>query len=470
MSKESKEYPTEKSMKASIIEGSFRSASSNMTSNYTTPYALSIGATNSQIGMIGAMQNLASTLVQLPGAKIPNYISRKTLSMTSIALQYLLWIPIILIAFLPIPAITALIIILALISALGSIRGPAWTSMIADIVPKDRRGEYFGKRNLITGLAGLVTMLVAGYILFAFGFGILFVLSIVVGMISLYWFSKITEPPTMRKFHYKHDFGMDVNRWKLSIKTNKPLVFFTIYMLIMTFGIAIASPFYAVYMLKVLNVDYMWYAIIITVNALVAIFSQPYWGKISDRYGDKTILVITGVMVCFIPFLWTFAESIPFIMFIQIYDGFLYGGWSLVIFNFLISACPSEKRTSYIANHTFIIGFASVLGTLLGGFMAEYVGMSVIFVGFTGLSVVFFISFLLRLTSLPFLHKIQACYVKAEYEPDEHLAWRVIVVEPARLVSQYFGKIYDTEWLKGKLRSPFTRASYQYRLYRADKR
>ena len=91
----------EKSLSASTAEGSFTSASVNMTSNYVTPYALSLGATNSQVGILNAAQNFASTIAQLPAARLPDFMSRKSIWYVCHIIARLLWIPVILIAFLP---------------------------------------------------------------------------------------------------------------------------------------------------------------------------------------------------------------------------------------------------------------------------------------------------------------------------------------------------------------------------------
>ncbi|MFH1630740.1 MAG: MFS transporter [Candidatus Aenigmatarchaeota archaeon] len=465
--KKEKDEQVKRNLDASVVEGSFTAASSNMTSNYITPYALYLGATNAQIGLMNAMQSLAGTLAQLPAARLPEFISRKNVWYASHIISKLIWIPIVLLVLLPFDAVLALIALLSVYAAINSLKHPAWVSMISDIVPPNKRGEYFGKRNLISGFAGLASLLASGYILATFGFGLLFGVSVIIGLMGVYWFSKIQEPVFRKQFHYRHDMGINLNRWKVSLKSNKSLVIFTTYMILATLGIAMASPFYAVHMLKVMDIGYFWYAIVITMGALAAIVSQPYWGKISDRFGDRPILIVTGVMICFIPLLWIFAANIPMLIFIMMYDGFLFGGWSLVVFNFLISACPQAKRTSYVANHAFFVGFASVAGALLGGVMTEYFGVGVIIFGLTGLSVVFLVSFIVRLFSLSFLHNIQSNYVKPEVTPDEKFAWKVIIVEPSKFASHYIGRFYHFGWLRDKINDLITTIKQKHIMWRS---
>jgi MFS family permease len=329
---------------------------------------------------------------------------------------------------------------------------------------------------MITGIAGLIATLVSGLILAYFGFGTLFILSVVIGLFAIFYFRKMYEPPVKSEFHYRHSFSFEPSKWMTSFRINSTFVWFTIYMIIVSFAIAMVSPFYTVIMLKELNIGYLWYAILITINALVAIVSQPYWGRLSDRYGDRAIMIITAVMICFVPFLWLFANNVWFLMAIEIYDGFLFGGWTLVIFNFMLGIIPVDKRANYIANHSFLVGLATVSGTLVGSFLVIFFEQNTL-AGIGGIGALLAISFGLRLASLAILPRIHKYYVKQEVEPLSRLAWRSIVVEPAKTVYLVAGHVYDIKWMWRKICEVFEtfvrwirqKTLWRYRLYKADR-
>ena len=85
----------------------------------------------------------------------------------------------------------------------------------------------------------------------------------------------------------------------------------------------------------------------------------------------------------------------------------------------------------------------------------------------------FLLSFIIRITSLVFLPKIQKDYTKPEEEPLKRLAWRVLVVQPAKSVYHATGHIYDVKWIFRKLRELPSKIYifflYKFRLYKADK-
>ncbi|MBI4895090.1 MAG: MFS transporter [Candidatus Aenigmarchaeota archaeon] len=466
------EDTTEKSLDSSIKEGLFGTTSSHLVWDYISPYAISLGATNKEIGLLGVLQSLGSALGQIPGARLVSMMSRKAIWTMSYTLSRLLWIPILLIAIIPIYQVLLLMIIVFTICFLNGIRNPAWSSLMGDIVPPNRRGEYFGKRNMITGIAGLLTTVASGIMLVVFGFGILFFLSIIIGLFAVYFFLKIYEPPVKSEFHYKHSFSFSIKDIAFSMKMHSNFVWFTIYMCIVSFAIAISSPFYTVYMIKNLDIGYIWYAVLITINALIAILSQPYWGKFSDKYGDRVILIITSIMICFIPLFWMFATTVEHLILIHIFDGFMFGGWTLVTFNFLLSSTPENKRAGYIANHTLFAGLATVSGTLLASILIEYFEISLM-MGVAALTTIFFLSFIVRLVSLAFLPKIQKDYTKPETEPLLRLTWKLTVVHPAKAMYRFVGYVYDVKWLVEKLKEipskTYTFFVYKIRLYRSDK-
>ena len=92
------------------------------------------------------------------------------------------------------------------------------------------------------------------------------------------------------------------------------------------------------------------------------------------------------------PFFYIFASSPWHLLAIEFFSSFAWSGLELAAFNFLLNITPADKRSVYIANHTFLKGIAIVAGTLIGGFAAHAVAGSG-FLFMSGLQIIFFISF-----------------------------------------------------------------------------
>jgi MFS family permease len=421
------------SLKMSTSEGIFNAASTSINSTFITPLALHLGANNSDVGLLSAVQNLANTISQIPGAKMTNYYSRKSIWMLGqLTSKIFLWLPVVFLSLFAFEhSIMLLLAVMALIAFFAGLRNPAWTSMMGDLVPLKIRGRYFGMRNMVTGIAGVVMTLVSGWIVTVYGFSVIFVLSIVISAISIIFFLKMYEPPVRKVFHYKHSFGIHPSHWMTSLKINRPLVIFTLYLMLMYFAVEIASPFYTVYMLRDMHIDYFWFSVLTILGAVIRIVSFKYWGRLEDKFGSRKILLVVGFFGCFTPFLWLFVSSIGEIALVKIFDGFIWAGFDLIVFNYLLDITPANKRPVYIANHSFFVGLLVTAGDLTGGLLAHSLD-STTFMIWHGLQIVFLISFVLRLCVLVILPKIREVEVKQrDVYPVKYVFWQSMAVEPA---------------------------------------
>ncbi|MBK9054053.1 MAG: hypothetical protein IPL78_25000 [Chloroflexi bacterium] len=110
-----------------------------------------------------------------------------------------------------------IIILNGLRAFLFNLSNPAWTSMVADIVPDFMRGRYFGSRNTTTmGIAALLVAPLAGMIIRQLnglgdqpylGFQVVFFCAFVFGTISTLSFHRISEPPLSTRQNPPHQRG-----------------------------------------------------------------------------------------------------------------------------------------------------------------------------------------------------------------------------------------------------------------------
>jgi len=462
--RETEEEKIKKSLRASTSEGMFNAAASSITNTFITPLALELKATNAEIGLLSAVQNFASTVAQIPGAKLTEYYPRKSIWMLSqVTSKILLWIPIILLPFLPLNnPVIILIVLMGFIAFFAGLRSPAWSSLMGDLVPLKTRGRYFGMRNMLTGIAGIVATIIAGIVVAEYGFSMIFIAAVLLGIVSIFFFIRMYEPQFKRVFYYKHTFNFRPRELVTSLSVNKALVIFTVYLFFMNFAVEIAAPFYTVYMLKDLQINYFWFAVLTTLGAVVRIFAYKYWGRFVDKFGSRKILVVTGFFGCFTPLMWLFVSNVYEIAALKIFDSFVWAGLDMVVFNYLLDVTPANKRPQYVANHNFFTGFGVVFGALTGAMIAESVQNSSL-LWFHGLQIVFLTSFLMRIFVLAILPKIREIDVKqSAVVPLRYVFWQTMAIEPAHgLKSSLFYSLRYPEKMKQELENSVTKIKYK---------
>jgi len=372
---ECKERQVSKSLKYSIVDGSAYSAMLGLTQDYIVPFALALKATVLQVGLLSSIPNLTMALSQLGAPRLAERAgSRKRLILPVVFLHALMWVPILLIPHLfPGEKIWWLIGFLTLSTVLGSLGNPAWGSMMADLVPEKMRGRYFGFRGKICGLVTLVFFFVGGATLhfstanIFLGFSLLFGAAMVFRLISWYLLSKMHEPAlSNEKTEHYSTQGI------LKDLGSSNLGRFIIGVSLMNFATNLAGPFFAVYMLRDLKLDYLTYVAIIATATMGNLTFMTFWGRRADRAGNIKVLKVTSVLVPLIPLLWIGSHQLYYLVPVQILSGFAWAGFNLASANFVYDASAPEGRMRYIAVFNAMNGSAICLGALLGGCLAAY--------------------------------------------------------------------------------------------------
>ncbi len=363
-----------RSLRFSILDGSALSAMQGLTQSYITPLALALKATTTQIGLLASFPNLTMSLSQLAAPNLTARAgSRKSIVLPMIFVHALMWLPVMLIPFVFHTAqVWWLIAFVTLGNIFGSIANPAWGSLMADLVPVRLRGRYFGLRTRISVIVTLVVSFIGGGILELFsgnvftGFAILFGGAAVCRFLSLYFFSRMYEPPLMKE---EGNQGL----WELFRHTTSTnLGKFTLFVALMNLTTNIASPFFAVYILEDLKFSYTSYIINISFFSIAVLAVQSFWGRRADRAGNMKVIRITSLMIPFVPLVWLISSNPYFLIAAQAFSGFCWGGFNLVSTNFVYDSSESSSRTGYIAFFNSMSGMALCLGAIAGGYLIPY--------------------------------------------------------------------------------------------------
>lgn len=378
----------EKSKILSIKEGSGFSVMSGFGVRYITPYALALGANNTIIGLLNSLPSLLGTFSQIQSSKLIEKIPRKKIVVTSVLLQAIMWLPLIgvgiLYFFFGLSSFISSILLLVfytLTLLFGSFCSPAWSSWMKDLVGENP-SEYFGRRTKILTFVELICMLFAGVILEHYkktgvftGFIILFMIAIAGRLISAYILNKKYEP----KITHTEGYYFTLFQFLKKMGHNN-FGKFVIFTTLISFATAIASPFFAVYMLKDLGLNYYEFTIVSVTSILFTVIMLPFWGKFSSKYGNITVIKISGIFVGIIPLLWLLSPLVlgynrillvPYLILIEIFSGFWWSGLNLSTANFVYDAVTKGRMAICIAYDNITTAIGVFIGALIGGLISS---------------------------------------------------------------------------------------------------
>jgi MFS family permease len=343
--------------------------------NYLIPFALFLKASNAQIGFIVSVPQLFGAFFQILSAYLLAGLSnRKQLILAGVGFQAIAWLPLVWLPILyPHQAVPFLVLGTSLYFLLGNLASPPWNSMMGDLVPYDQRGNYFGTRTKIMSLSAFAALLLGGLILNethksaspGSGFIIIFVIAALFRCISFFYLKKMDEPPfnLEREKFYLGDFYRQFK--------NSNFLRFVIYSSLISFSVQVSAPFFAVYMLHDLHFTYLQYMIVVGTAVISQYLTYLYWGNFSDRFGNRMVLQITGLLLPALPILWLFSSNFFYIMGIQLFAGLVWAGFSLSVSIFVFDAVSSEKRAVCIAVYSTLNALGIFLGAMTGGLFTK---------------------------------------------------------------------------------------------------
>ncbi|QSJ18341.1 MFS transporter [Nostoc sp. UHCC 0702] len=322
-----------------------------------------------------------------------------------------------------------LILTLSIISVthlLGGLGSASWLSWIAMIVPKQLRGRYFGLRNSAVSLTNLLCLPIAGLAVSHWpggtlqGYGIVLLLGILLGILSILcqYFqldmnpqlqntvvassvekkSFVSEEESAGELIPKLNVTPPQNNFASIISNNSNFLKFLVYFSLWALAVNISSPFFNLYMLDKLDLDVSWVTLYSSIQAGANLLMMMLWGKLADKIGNRPILLLVGILVAVTPVFWLGIGSNRldiwlWLPLLHVLAGVTWAAIDLCNNNIQIGIAPIKNQSIYFAIAAAVAGGSGALGTIIGSFIAQ-------FIGYGGLLGLFAVSSLLRLVAL----------------------------------------------------------------------
>lgn len=458
---EAKEIP-EKELKhqarrRSIQEGIFAVGAGSFGGNYISPFAIAINSSNAVISFLSSFSGLLGPLSQMFSSRLVEKHSRKSIVLRGVFFEAILWLAYVAIAFLYYKGtITSylpilLILFFSIQSIMANMASPAWFSWMGDIVDNEYRGRWFAKRNFILGVISIVLTISASFALDYFktknwliqGFMLFFAIAMICRLTSCAIFRKQYEPKMNLEDGYYFSFK-DFVKKAPSNNFGK----FTIFRAFLSLAVNIASPLVVVYLLRDLQLSYSMYMIVIFSGSAVALFFLELWGKFADKYGNRTTMIITSIIIPIIPLLWLISDNPIFLAIIPSILGELaWTGFNLASGNFIYDSVTPSRRGIVVSYYNMLNGIGVFLGAGLGGILIQYLSVN----GYNPLIIIFVISAVARLiVLLLFLPKVQEVRPTTKFKFHHLLRWGTIKQIKPLILGDFQQLVSIKDYIRGK--------------------
>lgn len=350
-------------------------------------YALLLGASASVIGLLAAIPFLTQ-LLQVPGVVLLERLrSRRLIAITCLFIARLALPLLAVLVFLPDRrlALALLVIGETVHCAFNSIAGCSWNSWIRDLIPDERMGTFFARRTVYATTLGIVGTAAAAAALqladpggggearpwvFAALYGVGFLSSLV----STWQLSRVPEPrmleqpPGRRLGALFAEPFRDPNFVRL-------IRFFASWQ----FAVNLAAPFFTVFMIQQLGFSAGFVLLLSIVSQLANLMVLRTWGRLSDRFTNKTVLRMAAPLfiACIAAMslageIGPAAATITYLIVLHALMGMTSAGVGLASTTIGLKLAPRGSTSAYVATNALVTALAAGTAPLLGGLFADF--------------------------------------------------------------------------------------------------
>ncbi|MHA2007309.1 MAG: MFS transporter [Promethearchaeota archaeon] len=124
-------------------------------------------------------------------------------------------------------------------------------------------------------------------------------------------------------------------------------------------------------LIEVFSVTPTTIGLLLATNAMFSLFSAPMWGRLSDKFGRKPMLLIAEAGTCIAFLILTFSSTIELFFIARIVDG-IFGGNFPLTKAIITDRVPPRDRGIQMTNVGVVHTIAGLLAPGLGGFLSIY--------------------------------------------------------------------------------------------------
>jgi MFS family permease len=359
-----------------LIEGGSGTGIFSLTTGaFLAGFANYLGVSNSLSGIICAIPSLVC-VIQIFSSILFEQLSHRKFIVSAISFLAKLILGIMF--FIPILALgkTGNAILLAIIYGvaygLTGFIAPPLSNWIVDLTPNNIRGRYLAKKDGVSLIASTIITIILGKMLDLFksdgrqtlGFIFIGITVIILAIINFLALSSIKEPK------------VKISTTKLDLKTaiiepfkNKAFKKVLVLSAIWNIAFQIGAPFFAIYMVTELKLDYAYIMIWSMIGAVVRVLATQLWGKMADSKSWTIVTKLALAVLALNHITWLFLSAdLKSVLFpvVNIIGSIAWGGLPIAMFNIQFVFAPKEGRTMYLGMNAAFGGIIGFLTAILG--------------------------------------------------------------------------------------------------------
>ena len=372
--------------------------------SFNAAFALRLGGTNTEVGLLSSIPALMAVLVSIPagrflkarGQQKPWLLSALTVHRAGFLLAALIpWLPLAHISH-----GTLVVAVLVVMTVPAHFFNVGFIAMLGEIVPEHYRASVFAARNMIYHSTLSVFNFLFGLwlsrIAFPLNYQTMYMIGYATSMLSLYYLIKVqpaeAAPPATVKPAARAP-GAPWGGLRQNLLTHRSFMHFIFNTLLHGLGMWMAAPLYILHYVRDLHASDAWIGLQGTVASLGTIAGFALWRRIMARWGEARTLRRMILTIGLFPIAVGLLPTLALVLLAIGLNGLIVPGVNLSHFNTLLKATPEKERTEYTALYMAIVNIGAFICPLIGVALADRFGLAPVLVGCGLFSIVGSMSF-----------------------------------------------------------------------------
>ena len=352
---------------------------------YLPVYLARLGGSTAQVSLLTSAPAIVSIFVLIPGGLLTErFPDTVRLRVRAVLLYRLLFVVLILApSFIESSLLVSVAIVLWALRAIGlAVSMPAWMTAVSDAIPPHRRARVNGVRWALLSLVSALLSALFGWMLdrirFPLNYQILFFLSLLGGLLELYFFSRLKVSPLEVKPRAPSALGSLVAQLRTSVRSYVSSIAecrdFTRYLLAtLAFRATLNMPaaLFSLYWVNELKASDSWIGLRGTAGYGALVVGYIAWGRLAHRIKHRRVLTVSALLLALYPIATGLIRSASWLPAVAVIWGLAASGVDIGLFDLMLEAVPKDRmpRMSSILN---LVGSAAAfLGPLMGAALSQ---------------------------------------------------------------------------------------------------
>ncbi len=352
---------------------------------FVAVFLVRLGASNAVIGLLASAPALGSIFLSVPaGAWLegrPDLVRIVVLGRLGIRVCYLA------IAVVPFflsgaAAIWPIVALWTLTSVPAAVVNPAWTAVVAAIVPPRRRPSVNGTRwsllSIVTAIAGAGFGGMLDRIVSPLNFQIVFLVSFLVGMVTLFTFDQIRLPKGVpspgQAGPHRHPAPSLPEMWRI-VREYPPFARFVFTSFVYRIGLNLPVALFSIYWVREAHASNTIIGIQNTAASLALVVSYLVWGRLAARNGHRIVLLLASAGTALYPLATGFVSQELWLIPVALIWGAFASGIDVSFFEALLRTCPADRLQTFIGINTALANLVIFVAPIAGTMLADLIGI-----------------------------------------------------------------------------------------------